>query len=104
MRIAVLSDIHGNLEALKAALRDLAVRRVDTIVNLGDSLSGPLQPSATAASLMAQPWPQLAGNHERQLLEFAPERRGRPDWEMALPYGRMQAANCPSLPTAPGGG
>ena len=76
MRIAVLSDIHGNLEALKAVLRDLADRRVDTIVNLGDSLSGPLQPSETAAFLMAQPWPQLAGNHERQLLDFAPERRG----------------------------
>jgi predicted phosphodiesterase len=79
MRIAVLSDIHGNLEALKAVLRDLADRRADTIVNLGDSLSGPLRPSETAAFLMAQPWPQLAGNHERQLLDFAPERRGPSD-------------------------
>ena len=79
MRIAVLSDIHGNLPALKAVLRDLAHRRVDTIVNLGDSLSGPLQPTETAAFLMAQPWVQLAGNHERQLLDFAPERRGPSD-------------------------
>jgi hypothetical protein len=31
MRIAVLSDIHGNLLALKAVLRDLAHRQVDTI-------------------------------------------------------------------------
>lgn len=79
MRIAVLSDIHGNLLALEAVLRDLAPRQVDTIVNLGDSLSGPLQPSETAAFLMAQPWVQLAGNHERQLLDFAPGRRGASD-------------------------
>ena len=79
MRIAVLSDIHGNLSALQAVLRDLAHRQVDVIVNLGDSLSGPLQPSETAAFLMAQPWVHLAGNHERQLLDFAPERRGPSD-------------------------
>ena len=79
MRIAVLSDIHGNLSALQAVLRDLANRQVDVIVNLGDSLSGPLQPSETAEFLMAQPWVHLAGNHERQLLDFAPERRGPSD-------------------------
>lgn len=78
-RIAVLSDIHGNLPALEAVLRDIAQRQVDTIVNLGDSLSGPLQPLETAAFLMAQPWVHLAGNHERQLLDFAPERRGPSD-------------------------
>lgn len=65
MRIAVLSDIHGNLSALQAVMRDISHRQVDVIVNLGDSLSGPLQPSETAAFLMAQPWVHLAGNHER---------------------------------------
>ncbi len=79
MRIGVLSDIHGNLVALKAVVRDLAHRQVDVIVNLGDSLSGPLLPAETAAFLMAQPWVQLAGNHERQLLDFDPERRGASD-------------------------
>lgn len=79
MRIAVISDIHGNLLALKAVLRDLAHRQVDMIVNLGDSLSGPLQPSETAVFLMGQPWVQLAGNHERQLLDFSPARLGPSD-------------------------
>lgn len=79
MRIAVLSDIHGNFLALKAVLRDLSQRQVDTVVNLGDSLSGPLQPAETAEFLMTQPWVQLAGNHERQLLEFAPDRAGFSD-------------------------
>jgi predicted phosphodiesterase len=79
MRLAVLSDIHGNLRALEAVLADVAHRGVDAIVNLGDSLSGPLEPYETAQFLMAQPWPQLAGNHERQLLDFSPEKRGPSD-------------------------
>jgi predicted phosphodiesterase len=73
MRLAILSDIHGNLSALKAVVKDLEKRGVDHIVNLGDSLSGPLLPMETAAYLMAQPWTHLAGNHERQLFD-APER------------------------------
>lgn len=72
MRLALVSDIHGNLPALEAVLADLAHRGVDRIANLGDSLSGPLWPAETAALLMRQDWPQLAGNHERQLL--APDR------------------------------
>ncbi|QNM95624.1 metallophosphoesterase family protein [Chitinimonas koreensis] len=72
MRLALVSDIHGNLPALEAVLADLARRAVDRIANLGDSLSGPLWPAETAALLMRQDWPQLAGNHERQLL--APDR------------------------------
>ena len=72
MRIAVLSDIHGNLGALQAVVADCARRAVDAVVNLGDSLSGPLLPRETAHFLMAQDWVQLAGNHERQILTLAP--------------------------------
>jgi predicted phosphodiesterase len=79
MRLAIVSDIHGNLPALQAVLADIAIRGADAIVNLGDSLSGPLLPLETAEFLMAQPWVQLAGNHERQLLDFDPQRRGRAD-------------------------
>jgi putative phosphoesterase len=79
MRLAIVSDIHGNLEALRSVVADIGRRGADAIVNLGDSLSGPLQPRATAQFLMEQPWIQLAGNHERQLLDFDPQRRGPSD-------------------------
>jgi putative phosphoesterase len=72
MRIAVLSDIHGNLEALEAVVADFKSRGVDAVVNLGDSLSGPLLPRETAQYLMAQSWTHLAGNHERQVLQLSP--------------------------------
>lgn len=75
MRIAVLSDIHGNLPALQAVLAEVDRECPDLVVNLGDSLSGPLQPAETADLLMARGGPVIAGNHERQLLRL----RGRPE-------------------------
>jgi putative phosphoesterase len=68
MRIAALSDIHGNLGALDAVLADVARRGVDSIVNLGDIVSGFLEPRATAERLMSLALPTIRGNHERQLL------------------------------------
>jgi predicted phosphodiesterase len=79
MRIALLSDIHGNLLALEAVVDDLQRRRVDRVVNLGDSLSGFIQPRECAAYLMQQPWVQLAGNHERQILESEEGSRSESD-------------------------
>ena len=34
MKIAIISDIHGNLEALKATLKDIEKRKVDKIICL----------------------------------------------------------------------
>ncbi len=34
MRIAFVSDIHGNLAALDAVMEDIARRRMDQVVNL----------------------------------------------------------------------
>ncbi|VWD57862.1 metallophosphoesterase [Burkholderia lata] len=68
MKIAALSDIHGNLAALDAVLDDVRRRGADVIVNLGDILSGALHPAETADRLIALDLPTIKGNHERQLL------------------------------------
>ena len=68
MRIAAISDIHGNLLALEAVLADVATQSVDVVVNLGDLLSGGVQPRETADRLMELDLPTVRGNHERQLL------------------------------------
>lgn len=78
MKLAVLSDIHGNLPALEAVIADLRAAGARRVVNLGDLLSGPLWPAETAALLMQQGWPTLKGNHERQLL---------------APHGRLAASD-----------
>lgn len=79
MRIAAISDIHGNLAALDAVLADIAARHVDVVVNLGDILSGPLDPAGTADRLMPLRLPTIRGNHERQVLTGTPERLGLSD-------------------------
>jgi predicted phosphodiesterase len=68
MKLAVVSDIHGNLPALQAVAAEIDAERVDAVVNLGDIVSGPLWPRETAEVLMARGWPTIAGNHERQTL------------------------------------
>jgi predicted phosphodiesterase len=67
-RLGIVADIHGNLAALEAVVADMASFGVAAVVNLGDSLSGPLFPCETARYLMATSWLHIAGNHERQLL------------------------------------
>lgn len=79
LRIAVLSDIHGNVWALEAVLADLRRQEVDVTVNAGDLLSGPLEPAATADLLLSLELPTVAGNHERQLLACEQEPGGPSD-------------------------
>lgn len=79
MRIAIVADIHGNLAALEAVEADIRRRGVGRVVNLGDSLSGPLLPRETAQYLMGRGWLSLAGNHERQLLTPDPAGMGPSD-------------------------
>jgi predicted phosphodiesterase len=79
MRIAAISDVHGNLPALDAVLADIATQSVDVVVNLGDLLSGMVQPRETADRLTDLDLPTVRGNHERQLLTLPPERMGASD-------------------------
>lgn len=79
MRIAAISDIHGNLPALDAVLADIAASGADLTVNLGDILSGPLWIAETAERLMALKLPTIRGNHERQVLTLPAQRMGASD-------------------------
>ncbi len=98
MRIALVSDIHGNLPALEAVAEDFGRRRVDAVVNLGDSLSGPLLPLETAQFLMARDWLHLAGNHERQLLTLPPHEHGASD---AFAYSQLTSTELTWLASLP---
>jgi predicted phosphodiesterase len=72
MRIAVISDIHGNLMALEAVLSDLASRGVDATINLGDCVAGPLWPRETFELLADLGIPTVRGNHDRWIVDRAP--------------------------------
>jgi predicted phosphodiesterase len=79
LKIAAISDIHGNLGALEAVLVDIGRSSVDTIVNLGDILSGPLFPEECADRLLPLGISTIRGNHERQLLTLQRNQMGESD-------------------------
>jgi putative phosphoesterase len=77
MRIAVLSDIHGNAWALDAVLDEMEHVRVDRVLNLGDCFHGPLDPRGTYERLEARDWPTVRGNQDRALVQGAKDPTGR---------------------------
>ena len=64
MRVAALSDIHGNLPALEAVLADVELEEVDAIVVAGDSVSAPW-PSEVFDRLAAVGARTVRGNADR---------------------------------------
>jgi putative phosphoesterase len=80
MQIAALADIHANAYALDAVVAAIADMHVDLVVNLGDSVSGAVDPVATIATLRDHPdFVTVRGNHERQLLTLAASEMGNVD-------------------------
>jgi predicted phosphodiesterase len=76
MRFAAIADVHGNHLALEAVIADIRAQGIDEIVNLGDMASGPLDPRRTMDALMALDAIHVLGNHDRYLIDRAPEKMG----------------------------
>jgi predicted phosphodiesterase len=68
MRIALISDIHANLEALTAVLRDIEKHSVDQIASLGDVIGYGADPSACLELVRSNCETRLMGNHESAVL------------------------------------
>lgn len=64
MRNAVISDIHSNLEALKAVLADIGRRGADRIVCLGDVVGYGADPGECLAEVRRRTELIAAGNHD----------------------------------------
>lgn len=64
MKIAVFTDIHGNLEALTAILRDIKKQNVDSIICLGDTIGIGPQPKECIEKLIKNKINMALGNHE----------------------------------------
>ncbi len=64
MRIAIFSDIHGNIPALDAVLADIAARRVDATYCLGDLVGYAPFPNEVIERIRFQAIPTIMGNYD----------------------------------------
>ena len=80
MKIAIISDVHGNLEALKATLKDIQKRNIDKIYCLGDTLAKGVHPKECIKLIKENCEIVLQGNTDEYFskehnLEEKPDRK-----------------------------
>jgi diadenosine tetraphosphatase ApaH/serine/threonine PP2A family protein phosphatase len=69
MKVAVISDVHANLEALQAVLCDIGVAGADSIVCLGDIYGYGPDPEEVVRLIRSLSIPTVMGNHELALVD-----------------------------------
>ena len=72
MKIAVISDIHGNWQALESVVADYQIQGCSRVLCLGDlAMAGP-QPNETLDYIIdkAQNWTIIQGNTDKMIAEF----------------------------------
>lgn len=86
MRIALISDIHANLEALQAVLNDIEKQKADVIHCLGDVVGYGSDPSACLTLVDKTCEIKLIGNHDHAALgessteDYSPVAKVAADW------------------------
>lgn len=86
MRIAVISDIHGNLHALEAVLESIAADAPETVWCLGDLVGYGPRPNRCCALVAERAELCLIGNHDLGVLgrldldEFSPDAAASARW------------------------
>src|ERR1700691_5570860 len=71
MRIAIVSDIHGNLTALEAIVSDVRETAPDLIFHGGDLADGGARPAEIVGRIRALGWPGVVGNTDELLFRPA---------------------------------
>lgn len=81
MKMAVISDVHGNQAAFEAVLADIDGLGISDIVSLGDLVGYGPQPESVVATVQRRRIPTVQGNHDRAVADpvhlgwFNPEAR-----------------------------
>lgn len=75
MKIGIITDIHSNIEALEAVLKEFDRIKVDKMICCGDIIGIGLNPEETVQALIKRKENLIAvrGNHEKYLIEGLPK-------------------------------
>ena len=69
--LAIISDIHSNVEALTAVLADIDERKIDRVICLGDVIGYGPEPNIVLETAMKAVRVSLLGNHDEAVLKGA---------------------------------
>lgn len=69
MKLAVISDIHGNIEAFHAVLTDMETTDIDDTICIGDCIGYGPDSEAVLAEVIQRNIPTTLGNHELAVLD-----------------------------------
>lgn len=109
MRLAFLADIHGNLPALEAVLRDLRTQAPDQVFLAGDLVNRCPWNNEVMDLLDGLPWPAVVGNHDlvvgrihtpHNMPPFTDRRRFRSLWWTAETLRPLHLQTLRRLPAA----
>jgi predicted phosphodiesterase len=90
MRVAVISDVHGNLAALEAALTAIEEERVQAVWCLGDLVGYGPRPNRCCAAVRERAAVCLVGNHDLGALgridiaDFSPDAAASAAWTRSV--------------------
>ena len=90
MKFAVLSDIHGNLEALEAVLEDIQCLDLDAVISLGDNIGYGPDSQAVVDLIRDRQIESVLGNHEMALKKKSALAWFNPKAQQALTIARSQ--------------
>ncbi len=90
MRYGLISDVHGNWEALQAVLRALEKESVDQILCAGDIVGYGANPQECLVSIRNQLIPCVAGNHDWGVCGLLDLVRFNPWAQTAILWTRQQ--------------
>jgi len=93
VRLAVLSDIHSNLEALERAFRAIDAADVDAVYCLGDVVGYNADPAACVDLVRERCEAVVLGNHDAAVAGTADVSRLPPDGQEAARHNRAQLSD-----------
>ncbi len=93
MKIAIISDIHSNLNALKEVLKDIEKEGISSIFNLGDTVGYAAQPNECLDLVKEKCSLCIRGNHDAAVCDYMPYEFFNPFAIKAIDYTKKTISN-----------